>query len=126
MRQLAELVVRENDAVPVVVLDVIEDADAVFGREVFLARIEKPGIGIGRAESFGYLVHVGFQSDDKRLFRQAQPVHFICRHTHNECFSGADFVVADTPAIELEHSYGVFLAPVQGVYSQTFQVEAGE
>ena len=81
---LAELFVRKDDAVPVVVLDVAEDPQAILRGEVLLAGIEQAGVGIGRAECPGDLVDVGLDTDDHGLASQPQTVHFIRRDAHDE------------------------------------------
>ena len=81
---LAELFVRKDDAVPIIVLDVAEDPQAVLRREVLLAWIEQTGIGIGRAEGSGDLVDVGFDTDDHRLAGQSQTMHLIRCDAHDE------------------------------------------
>ena len=60
LRYHAELVVREDNAVPVVVLDVVENPLPLIGREIVLARIEQLGIRVSRLESLCYLLYVGF------------------------------------------------------------------
>ena len=47
-RYLAELVVRHDDTLIVVVPDVVEEAHAVGGRKVLLRGIEDAGVGVGR------------------------------------------------------------------------------
>ena len=59
---LGELVVRQNDAIPVVVLYLGEHLFAVGRREIFLTGIKHLSRRIGFAERVGYLVYVGFQS----------------------------------------------------------------
>ena len=71
----AELLVREDDGIPVVVLHLMEDLDTAFRREVLLAGIEDFGVGVGGGESLCDLVNIRLQAGDKGLF--ASPRRFI-------------------------------------------------
>ena len=70
LRYHAELFVREDDAVPVIVLDVVKDALAVLPAEIVLARIENPRIGISLAERVSNVENICLQTDNHRLVRQ--------------------------------------------------------
>lgn len=61
LRNLAKLVVCQDNAIPVVVLDFREHLFAVGGGEILLARIEHLGRGVCLPERVGNLVHIGFQ-----------------------------------------------------------------
>ena len=67
LRYHAELFVREDDAVPVVVLDVVENALPVLLAEIVLTRIENPCIGISFPKGIGNIEYVCLQSDNHRL-----------------------------------------------------------
>ena len=67
LRYHAELLVREDDTIPVVVLDVVENALPVLLVEIILARIENPCIGISLAEGIGNIEYICLQSDNHRL-----------------------------------------------------------
>ena len=121
-----ELVVRKDDAVPVVVLDVVEDTLPFIGREVVLARIKQFCVGICRAECLCNLLHVGFQGKNHRLVCQSQPLHLVGCHAHDERFSRSHLMVADTPSVEFEHPDGVFLAVIQAFNTQPFKIEVGK
>ena len=120
---LAELFVRKDDAVPVVVLDVAEDPQAVLRREVLLAGIEQTGIGIGRAEGSGDFVDVGFDTDDHRLAGQSQTMHLIRCDAHDKRLARTDLVVADAAAVLLDHPDRILLAGIQVFDTQPPQVE---
>ena len=117
---------REDNAVPVVVLDVVENPLPLVGREVVLTRIEQLGIRVSRLESLCYLLYVGFESEYHRLVRQAEPLHLISCRTHDERFSRSHLMVADPSSIEFEHPHGILLTIVQAFDTQAFQVEVGE
>ena len=57
----AELFVREDHGVPVVVAYLPEDALTLPGREILLARVEDFGHRVSGAERPGYFMDVGFQ-----------------------------------------------------------------
>ena len=122
----AELLVREDDGIPIVVLHLTHDADTVFGGEIFFAGIENTGIGIGGLEGLGYLVDIGFQTDNHRFVRQSQTLHLVGGGTHNEGFAAADFVVDDTAAVDFGHPDGVFLTGVEVGDAQRFEVKVGK
>ncbi|MBR8707215.1 hypothetical protein IX324_003040 [Bacteroides pyogenes] len=67
LRYHAELLVRQDNTIPIVVLDVVEDALAVLLAEIVLARIENLGIGISLAERIGNIEYICLQSDNHRL-----------------------------------------------------------
>ena len=117
---------REDNAIPVVVLDVVENPLPLIGREIVLARIEQLGIRVSRLESLCYLLHVGFESEYHRLVRQAEPLHLISCGTHDKRLSCSHLMIADTSPVEFEHPNGIFLAAVQTLDAQAFQIEVRE
>ena len=121
-----ELVVCQDDAVPVVVLDVMEYSDTLLRRKVLLARIQHSGIRIGPPERVGYVMHIAFESDNHRLVRQSETFHLKGGYTHDKGFART-YLMVDYPAsVHLQHPYGIFLAVVQGRYAQPFQVKERE
>ena len=130
LRNLAELVVRHDDAIVVVVLDVVEEPHAVFGREVLFRGVEYLCVRVGRAVTLGYLRNVGFQPDNHRLVHQSQPLHLVRRHAHDQRLSRADLVVADAAAVLLQHPDAILLALIDVLDSEPsvegFQVEVGK
>ena len=117
---------REDNAVPVVVLDVVENPLPLVGGEVVLPRIEQLGVRVSRLEGLCYLLYVGFESEYHRLVRQAEPLHLISCGTHDKRLSCSHLMIADTSPVEFEHPNGIFLAAVQTLDAQAFQVEVGE
>ena len=77
LRDFPELVVRHDDAIPVVVADVVEETHAVGGGKVLLRGVEDAGVGISLAVGLGYLAHVGFQPDNHRLVYHSQTLHLV-------------------------------------------------
>ena len=121
-----ELVVRKDDAVPVVVLDVMEDTLPFIGCKIVLARIKQFCVGICRSECLRNFLHVGFQGKNHRLVCQAQPLHLVSRHAHDERFSCSHLMVADAPSVEFEHPNGILLAVIQAFNTQSFQIKVGK
>ena len=109
----AELIVREDDAIPVVVFDVAEDPRPVLDREILLAGIENAGVGIGFAERVGNVEDVGLESDDHRLVRQPEALHLIGRRTHDDRLAAPHLVIADPAAVGFKHPHGVLLARIE-------------
>ena len=72
-----ELVVCQDHAVPVVVLDVREYSDTLLRRKVLLARIQHSGIRIGPLERVGYVMHILLSPIIIGLF--ASPRRFISK-----------------------------------------------
>ena len=66
---------REDNAVPIIILDVIEDALAILLAEVILSRLEYLGIGISLAKSVGNIEYICFESNNHRFV--ANPNRFI-------------------------------------------------
>ena len=99
---------------------------SLVGREIVLARIEQLGIRVSRLEGLCYLLHVGFESEYHRLVRQAEPLHLISCGTHDKRLSCSHLMITDTSPVEFEHPNGIFLAAVQTLDAQAFQVEVGE
>ena len=122
----AELLVRENHGVPVVVLNEVEDTLAVLGREILLAGVKHLRIRIGRAERARNFVDIGFQSDDKRFVRQPEALLLVGPAAHDEGLAAAHLVVDDSAAEHLVHPDGIFLTAVKVGNAQPFEVEAGE
>ena len=121
-----ELVVCQDDTVPVIVLDVMEYSDTLLRSKVLLARIQHSGIRIGPLERVGYVMHIAFESDNHRLVRQSETFHFKGGHAHDKGFARTYLMVDYTAAVHLQHPYGIFLAVVQGRYAQPFQVKERE
>ena len=69
-----ELVVCQDDTVPVIIFDVMEYSDTFLRGKVLLARIKYFGIRIGHLERVGYVMHIAFESDNHRLVRENTPV----------------------------------------------------
>ena len=123
---LGELVVCEDDAIPVVVLDLGKYLLAVGGCEVLLTRIKHFSPRIRLAEGVGDLVDVGFQGDNKRFLRQTETFHLIGRDTHDHGFACTYFVPADTAAVLLNHLHRVLLRGVELLVRELFEREAGK
>lgn len=85
----SELVVREYDAVPVVVFDVMEYPDTFFGGEILLSRIQYLRVRICPFECVGDVVHVALQPYNHGLVRQSETLHLEGGHTHDERLAGA-------------------------------------
>ena len=85
----SKLVVCQDDAVPVVVLDVMEYSDTLLRRKVLLTRIQYSGIRIGPLERVGYVMHIAFESDNHRFVRQSETFHLKGGHTHDKGLAGS-------------------------------------
>ena len=121
LRYHAELLVREDDGIPVVVLHLVEDFHAAVGREVLLARIEYLGVGIGGAEGLCNLVDVRLQAGNERLVRQSEPLHLVGGDAHYQRLAATHLVVGD--AVHLQHPDTVFLRGIQILDAQSFQIK---
>ena len=119
----SKLVVCQDDAVPVVVLDVMEYSDTLLRRKVLLSRIQYSGIRIGPLERVGYVMHIAFESDNHRFVRQSETFHLKGGHTHDKGLAGSYLMVNYPAAVHLQHPYGISLAVVQIRYPQSFQVK---
>jgi len=104
--------VRHDDAIPVVVLDVVEEAHPVGCRKVFFRGIEYFRVGISLAVGLGNLAHVGFQPDNHRLVNQPQTLHLIGCDTHYQRLAAANLLVGDTADVQFQHPYAVLLARI--------------
>lgn len=122
----SELVVCQDDTVPVIVLDVMEYSDTFLRREVLPARIQHSGVRIGSPERVGYVMHIALESDNHRLVRQSETLHLKGGHAHDEGLACTYLMVDYPAAVHLQHPDGVLLAVVQGRYAQPFQVKERE
>ena len=109
----AELFVREDHGVPVVVAYLPEDALTLPGREILLARVEDFGHRVSGAERPGYFMDVGFQPDNHGFIGQPEAFLLVGSAAHDKGLSAAHLVV-DYPSAE------------QFVDSQPLEVEVGE
>ena len=116
----------EDNAISVVILDIVENPLPFVGGEVVLARIKQLGIRVSRLESLCYLLHVSLESEYHRLVCQAEPFHLIGCSTHDKRFPCPYLMVTDTPSVKLQHPHGILLTVVQAFDTQAFQVEVGE
>ncbi|TSE50845.1 hypothetical protein EH215_04283 [Phocaeicola vulgatus] len=126
---LAELVVRHDDAIVVVVLDVVEKTHAVGSREILFRSVENPRIRICRLISGYYLRHVRLQADNHRLVRQVQTLHFMRCNTHYQCFTCSNFVVTDPASVLFYHPDAILLRRINALNTpacQSFQIEVGK
>ena len=97
LRYHAELLVREDDGVPVVVLHPVENLDTALRREVLLAGIEDFGVRVGGGEGLCDLVDVRLQAGDKGLVRQSQTLHLVGGTAHDERLAATHLVIGDPP-----------------------------
>ena len=67
LRYHTELLVCQDDAVPIVIFDVIEDALSVLLGKIIFTRIEYLGIRISLAKGIGNVKDVCLQSDNHRF-----------------------------------------------------------
>lgn len=109
LRDHPELLVRQDDAIPVVVLDVDKDALAVLLGEIILAGVEYPRIRIGLAEGVSDIKDVGLEPYDHGLICQSESLHLIGRGTHDKRLPCPYFMVTDPSSIGFQHPYGIFL-----------------
>ena len=129
LRYLPELVVAHDNAVVVVVPDVVEETHAVGGREILFRSIQDAGVRIGGLIGGCNLRHIRLQADNHRLVRQFQPLHFICCNAHYQRFTGSNLVVADPAAVLFQHPYAVLLRGIYALDSpacQPFEIEVGK
>ena len=120
LRDHPELLVRQDDAIPVVVLDVVKNTLAVLLAEIVFARIEYLSIGISFPKRVGNVENICFQSDNHRLVCQSQALHLVGSRTHDECLSRSHLVVADAATVGFEHPHGILLTLVEVGYTQSF------
>ena len=126
LRYHAELLVREDDGVPVVVLHPVENLDTALRREVLLAGIEDFGVRVGGGEGLCDLVDVRLQAGDKGLVRQSQTLHLVGGTAHDERLAATHLVIGDPPSVLLEHPDAVLLAGIQVGNAQPLEVKTGK
>ena len=130
LRYLAELVVAHDDAVVVVVADIIEKAYAVLRRKILFGGIEDAGLGIGCPIRRGDLRHVRLQTDNHRLVGEREAFHLMGGDAHDERFSCSNLVVGNAAPVLLEHPDAVFLTGIDGrdtvLAAERLEVEVGE
>jgi len=119
---------RHDDAIIVIVFDVVEETHTVGGREILFRSVEDAGIRIGSLISGGNLRDIGFQTNNHRLVRQVQTLHFMRCNTHYQCFTCSDFMVAYS-AILFYHPDAILLRRINALNTpacQSFQIEVGK
>ena len=126
LRYHAELLVREDDGIPVVVLHLVEDFHAAVGRSPPLARIEYLGMGIGGAEGLRNLVDVRLQAGNERLVRQSEPLHLVGGDAHYQRLAATHLMVSDAAAVHLQHPDTVFLRWIQILMPSPFKSRSGK
>lgn len=89
LRDHAELLVREDHRIPVVVLDLPEYLLALLRREILAARIKHAGHRVRCAERLGYLVDIGFQSRNHRLVHQPDAFFLVGSAAHDKRLAAA-------------------------------------
>ncbi len=130
LRNLAELVVRHDDAVIIVVLHPIEEINAFFLGEALLVGKQNPGIGICRLISPCNLGHVCFQAYDHGLVGQTETLHLMCGNAHYQRLARSHLMVAYPAAILFQHPYTILLRLINGAdaisVAQRLHIEVGE
>ena len=126
LRDHAELLVREDHRIPVVVLDLPEYLLALLRREILAARIEHAGHRIRCAERLGDLMDIGFQSRNHRFVHQSDAFFLVGSAAHDKRLAAADLVVHDTAAQQNIHPNSVLLARIEVFDAQRLAVEAGK
>lgn len=109
LRYLPELVVAHDNAVVVVVPDVVEETHAVGGREILFRSIQDAGVRIGGLIGGCNLRHIRLQADNHRLVRQFQPLHFMCCNAHYQRFTSSNLMVADPASVLFQHPDTILL-----------------
>ena len=117
---------RKDDGIPVVVLDLPEYLLTLFRREVFASRIKDLGHRICRAESFGNLVNIGFESRNHGLVCQSETFLFVGCAAHDQRLAASDLVINDTAAQQDIHPDGILLTGIEVFDTQRLAVEAGK
>ena len=113
LRYHAELLMRKDYGIPIVILNLPEDLLALFGCKIRLARVKNFCRRISGTERFGNLVYVGFQPDNHRFMNQTESFFLISGTTHDKCFSAADLVVDNPASEQFVHPNRIFLTRVQ-------------
>ena len=117
LRYLAELVVRHYHAVIVVVLDPVEEINAVVSLETLFIGEQYPGVRICRLIGHGNLRDIGFKTDNHRLVGESETFHLMRCNAHYQRFTRPDLVVADPPAVLFQHPDTVLLTLIYGTDS---------
>ena len=112
LRYFSELVVCQDDAVPVIVFNVMEYSDTFLRCKVLFARIKHFGIRISLLERVGYVMYIAFESDNHRLVRHSETFHFKGGYAHDKGLARAHLVVDYSATVHLQHPYGILLAVV--------------
>ena len=130
LRYLAELVVAHDDAVVVVVADIIEKAYTVLRRKILFGGIEDAGLGIGSPVRCGDLCHIRLQSDNHRLVGEREAFYLMGCNAHDERFSCSYLMIGDAASVLLEHPDAVLLTGINGrdaiLTAERLEIEVGE
>ena len=114
LRYLPELVMRHYDAVIVVVLDPVEEIDAVVSLETLFIGIENPCIGVSGLIGHGDFRHIRLHPDNHGLVGEAEAFHFMCRHTHYQRLAGSYLMITYPAAVLKEHPDAILLRLING------------
>ena len=109
LRYLAELVVRHDNTIIVVVLDLVEEVHAVCRCEALGIGIKDTGIGIGCLISHGNFRDIGFHSDNHRFVHQSETFHLMSRHAHYQGLARTHLMIAYSTAVLNQHPYAILL-----------------
>ena len=109
LRYLAELVVRHNHTVKVIVLNRMEKLNPILRREVFFAGIQDAGIGIGCLIRCCNLSHVCLQTYNHRLLRHAETLHLMRCDAHDERLTRTYLMVAYSATVLFDHPHTILL-----------------
>ena len=105
----------------------MEEFYPVLRREIFFAGIQDAGIGIGSLIRCCNLSHVCLQTDNHRLFRHAETLHFMGGNAHDERFACTYLVIAYSATVLLDHPNTILLRGIDTADAiaqlQSFHVE---
>ena len=110
---LAELVVRHDDTVIVVVLDLVEKGHSVLCLETLFIGIEDSRIWI-----CGLICHRNFsdirlQADNHRLVGESETPHLMRRNAHYQRLAAPYLKIANTASVLFKHPDTIFLRGIQ-------------
>ncbi len=108
---------RHYHAIIVVVLDLVEEVDAIVRLETLFIGKQYPGIGIGTLICHGNLGDIGFKTDNHRFVCQSKTLHFMRCNTHYQRFTRPHLMVTHATSVLFQHPYTVHLTLINGVDS---------
>ena len=117
---------RQDDTVPVVVLDLMEQPHSFSGCKVIFTGCQDLRIRVSLAVSLRDLVDIRLQGKDHWFVDRSETLHLVCSDDHSKCLAKPYLVVYKCATVLYDAPCSIFLRAVKRRDPQVLHFKAGE